>query len=79
MNKHTRKAVRGITVQVRNSLALPIRAATTAKLLCNSNALFVELFADEYFVTLLQAECLTTIPSYLRQVFDEAKNRHEVA
>ena len=79
MNKQTRKAVRGVTVQVRNSLALPGRAATAAKLLYNVNALFVELFADENFVTLLQAESLTTIPSYLRQVFDEAKNRHEVA
>jgi hypothetical protein len=79
MNKQTKKLVRGITVQVRNSLALPERAATAAKLLCNSNAVFGELFADENFVTLLQAESLTTIPSYLRQVFDEAKNRHEVA
>jgi ParB family chromosome partitioning protein len=71
--------VRGITVQVRNSLALPERAATAAKLLCNLNAAFGELFADENFVTLLRAESLTTIPSYLRQVFDEAKSRHEVA
>lgn len=78
MNKQKRK-VRGITVQVRNSLALPGRAATAARLLCNLNAVFGELFADENFVTLLQAESLTTIPSYLRQVFDEAKSRHEVA
>ena len=79
MNKRMRKMVRGITVQVRNSLALPERAATAEKLLCNSNAVFGDLFADENFVTLLQAESLTTIPSYLRGIFDEEKNRHEVA
>jgi hypothetical protein len=79
MKRQKRKVVRGITVQVRNSLALPERAATAAKLLCNLNAVFGELFADENFVTLLQAESLTAIPSYLRQVFDEAKSRHEVA
>jgi hypothetical protein len=79
MNKQMRKMVRGITVQVRNSLALPERAATAAKLLRNSNAVFGDLFADENFVTLLQAESLTTIPSYLKVIFDEAKIRHEVA
>ena len=79
MNKRMRKMVRGITVQVRNSLALPERAATAEKLLRDSNAVFGDLFADENFVTLLQAESLTTIPSYLRGIFDEAKNRHEVA
>lgn len=78
MNKQQRKMVRGATVQVRNTLALPGRAATTAKLLCDLNAVFGELFTDEHFVTLLQAESLTTIPSYLRQVFDEAKIGHEV-
>lgn len=79
MNKPMRRKVRGITIQVRNSRALPERAATAAKLLSNSNAAFSNLFADENFVTLLQAESLTTIPSYLRGIFDEAKNRHEVA
>ncbi len=79
MTKQKRKVVRGITVQVRNSLALPERAATAAKLLCTLNTVFGELFADENFVTLLQAESLTTIPSHLRQVFDEAQTRHEVA
>jgi hypothetical protein len=79
MNKQKRKVVRGITVQVRNSLMLPERAATAARLLCNLNAVFGELFADENFLTLLRAESLITIPSYLRQVFDESKSRHEVA
>jgi hypothetical protein len=72
-------SARDIKVQVRNSLALPERAATAATLPCTLKTVFGELFADEKFVTLLQAESLTTIPSHLRQVFDEAKTRHEVA
>ncbi len=74
-----KKAVRGISVQMRNTLALPERAETTVRYLGNINAVFGELFADENFITLLRAESLTAIPRYLWPVFDEAKNRHEVA
>src|SRR6267378_4393383 len=38
-------------------------AATAARFLCNLNAMFGEVFADENFTTLLQAESITTIPS----------------
>ncbi len=74
-----KKAVRGITVQTRNTLALPDRAETAARCLGNMNAVFSKLFADENFITLLQAESITMLPASLRSVFDEAKNRHEVS
>jgi hypothetical protein len=76
MNK--KRVVRGITVQTRNTLALPERAQTTARCLDNINALFSNLFADENFLTLLQAESIIMMPAYLRPVFDEAKSRNEV-
>ena len=57
-----KKVLKRVTVQVQNTLALPSRAEATAKLLRNLSAVFAELFADENFVTLLQAESQTTIP-----------------
>ena len=74
-----KKAVRGITIQTRNTLALPDRAETAARCLGNMNAVFSKLFADENFITLLQAESITMLPASLRSVFDEAKNGHEVS
>lgn len=74
-----KKVVRGITVQTRNTLALSDRAETAARCLGNMNAVFSKLFADENFITLLQAESITMLPAFLRPAFDEAKNRHEVS
>jgi hypothetical protein len=74
-----KKAVRGITIQTRNTLGLPERAETAARCLGSMKAVFSKLFADENFITLLQAESITMLPAFLRPVFDEAKNRHEIA
>jgi len=74
-----KKAMRGITVQVRNTLALPKRAEMTSRLLFDLKKVFGEVFADENFLTLLQAESAIIIPAYLRGVLDEAKNRHDLA
>ena len=73
-----KRVVRGITVQTRNTLALPERAQTAIRCLDKVKALFSKLFADENFITLLQAESIIMMPTYLRPVFDEAKSRHEV-
>jgi hypothetical protein len=74
-----KRAIRGITVQIRNTVALPRRAEITAELLRHLRELFCDLFADENFITLLQAESRTMIPEYLRNVLYEAKSRHGVA
>ena len=74
--KYTNKR---ITIQVRNTVALPQRAKVTATLLQDLSTVFGELFADENFVTLLQAESRATIPEYLRTVLNEAKTRHDIA
>jgi len=71
--------VKRITVQVRNTLALPRRAETTERLLRNLRSIFFELFGDENFITLLRAESETTIPEYLRTALEQAKKRHDIA
>jgi hypothetical protein len=70
---------RRITIQVRNTVALPHRAKVTRTMLRDLSMVFGELFADENFVTLLQAESRTMIPEYLRTVLHEAKTRHDIA
>lgn len=71
------KGPRRLTVQVRNTLALPERAKTVASLLSCLRAVFGELFSDENFLVLLEAESLWTIPTYLNPLLEEARNEHE--
>lgn len=73
-----KRKVRRVTVQVKNTLALPHRAEAVAESLRRTTALFKELFSDENFVTLLQAESLTTVPEYLYPLLEEARDGHEV-
>jgi len=68
-----------VSVQVRNTLALPDRAEATERLLRSLSRVFAELFADENFVTLLQAESRTKVPEYLRTALEEAGTRHDIA
>lgn len=75
----SKKPVKRITIQVRNTLALPRRAKATERLLGNLRTIFAELFGDENFITLLQAESQTTIPEYLRTTLEGAKSRHDIA
>lgn len=74
-----KKKARGITVQMRNTQALPLRAAVTARLLQSLKAAMGELFADENFLTLLEAESITMIPAILEGTLQETKARHEIA
>ncbi len=74
-----KRPIKRITIQVRNTLALPGRAEATARLLRDLRSVFADLFSDENFITLLQAESRTTIPDYLRAALEEAKARHDIA
>jgi hypothetical protein len=74
-----KRPIKRITIQVRNTLALPRRAEATARLLRDLRSVFADLFSDENFITLLQAESRTTIPDYLRATLEEAKARHDIA
>ena len=63
---------------MKNTLALPDRAKTVAMGLQRLKAVFGELFSDENFTTVLEAESLTTIPAYLGPTLEEARNGHEI-
>jgi hypothetical protein len=76
-NRAKSKKPKRITVQVKNTIALPERARTVASLLSRLRTVFGELFPDENFLVLLEAESLCTIPAYLNPLLEEARNGHE--
>jgi hypothetical protein len=53
------------TARIMQSRALPARAEEVLMAQSEMEAIFMRLFADENFITLLQAESLTEIPSRL--------------
>ena len=50
------------TARIRESRALPVRAQEISLALLEMDAIFMRLYSDENFITLLQAESLTDIP-----------------
>ncbi len=74
-----KKPVKRMTIQVRNTLALPQRAEATARLLRDLRSVFAELFSDENFITLLRAESRTKLPDYLRATLEAGKTRNDIA
>ncbi len=60
------------------SVALPKRAKLVVDHLCRIKEIFAKLLSDENFLTLLQAEAVTTIPTYLRGLLEEARSGHEI-
>jgi len=57
---------------------LPERAQSVAKNLAALNTIFGQLFGDENFITLLEAESLTALPRYLQPLYEEARDGHEI-
>jgi hypothetical protein len=41
------------------------------------NRIFLKLFSDENFVTLLRAESMTAMPAYLQPLVKEGTDEHE--
>ena len=66
-------------LRARNTRALPERAAATARNLQILGAAFLALFADDNFVTLLEAEALTEIPIWLNPIFEQARQENEIS
>lgn len=60
-----KQGAKGQALHLHQTMALPARAASTAKRLELLRSVFGRLFADENFVTLLRAESITTVPAYL--------------
>ena len=56
------------TARIRESRALPVRAQEISLALLEMDAIFMRLYSDENFITLLQAESLTEIPSRCERI-----------
>jgi hypothetical protein len=73
-----KKRIKIETRRVLKTRALPDLALAAGERLRILNEILGQLFSDENFVTLLEAECLTAIPAVLRPVFEKARNEHEI-
>jgi hypothetical protein len=73
-----RKKMKVDTKRVTKTRALPVLSASATKRLQMLSDILGHLFADENFVTLLEAEALTAIPAVLRPVFEAARDGHEI-
>jgi hypothetical protein len=81
MRKRTlrsRKKIRQESQRVRFALALPTRSETVSEQLAALDDVLGHLFADENFVTLLQAEALTAAPERYRALFEEVSRGDEI-
>lgn len=72
------KAAKHESLRARNTRALPERAEATARNVQIIAATFRALFADENFVTLLEAEALTEIPVWLKPILEQARQEDEI-
>ena len=70
-----KRKVKGHVTHLRETMALPARVASMAKRLELLRGVFGRLFSDEYLVTLLRAESITTVPVYLAPLLEESR-RH---
>jgi hypothetical protein len=73
-----RTAITGHAVYLQYTLTLPRRAELVRRHLGVLNRIFLRLFGDENFVTLLRAESMTTIPVYLKLLLEKHTCRHEI-
>ena len=73
-----RTAITGHAVYLQYTLTLPRRAELVSRHLGVLNRIFVGLFSDENFVTLLRAESMT-IPVYLKVLLEKHGCAHEIA
>jgi hypothetical protein len=73
-----KKKVHIETSRVRDTRALPGRAASVGKSLQLLCSVFRTLFSDENFLTLLEAETLVAIPVCLKPHFEEGRTGYEI-
>lgn len=71
-------AFTGHAIYKQYSLALPRRAKLVADHLARVKEAFGRLFADENFLTLLEAEGVTAVPAHLKPLLQEARSEHEI-
>jgi hypothetical protein len=64
--------------RVRFALALPLRLKEVSEQLVTLDEVLGQLFADENFVTLLQAESMTSVPNRYQAFFEEVSRGNEI-
>jgi hypothetical protein len=69
----TEPAFTGHAIYMNYTAALPKRADLVARDLDLVREVFQRLFSEEHFLTLLRAESMTTIPTYLELLLDDNK------
>ncbi len=72
-----KRKAKGHATHLYQTMALPERVVSTAKRLELLRSVFGRLFADEYLVTLLRAESITTVPAYLAPLLEKAGGSRE--
>jgi hypothetical protein len=75
--KRAKEKIKIETIRVKNSIALPVRAQSVSASRMALNGIFLKLFSDDNFVTLLRAESMTAIPAYLQPLVKEGTDEHE--
>ena len=76
--QRAKKKVKVDSARVKNTKALPGRAASTANCLRIVSEIFGELFSDENFITLLRAESVIEVPAYFVPLLRKGNDEHEV-
>jgi hypothetical protein len=64
--------------RIRFALALPKRSETVSSQLLILDDVLGHFFADENFVTLLEAESLTAVPSRYQALFEDVSRGNEI-
>ncbi len=72
------KTTRRQSQRVRFALDLPKRSETVSRSLHILDDVFGEFFADEYFVTILEAESMMAVPGRYRALFEEVSRGNEI-
>jgi hypothetical protein len=75
--KRAKEKIKVETIRVKHTIALPVRAQSVSDSRMALNRIFLKLFSDENFVTLLRAESMTAMPAYLQPLVKEGTDEHE--
>lgn len=76
--QQAKRKVKVDSARVKNTKALPSRAASTANSLQIVSEVFGQFFSDENFATLLCAESVIEFPAYFVPILRKGNDEHEV-
>ena len=77
-NRQSSKKSKCESQRIRFARALPTRSEAVAKQLLVLDEVLGHFFADENFITLLEAESMTAVPNRYQALFEEASRGNEI-